>query len=103
MMFYRREGKIWGKIKGNTLYKVIKSSKHLLRKGNALCFDLGMLDYCQEKGIRRIEVYDKESGNRYVGDLNDILRYGERIDFGHGIQVAIPLHFFKVLEQRKLL
>jgi len=101
-MLYKREGKVWGYIREDTLYKVIKGSRHLLWSENSLCFDVGMLKYCREKGVKRIEIFDKESGKIYVGFLDDILRYGKRIDFGYGEQVAVPVERLKIYEQGRL-
>ena len=80
-----------GRVQGDTFYKNIRGSRHMLRKPKAIAFDVSSLYDAQRAGAVRAEITDTETGRVYVARIDDILRDGKRFNRGYGWQIYFLL------------
>jgi len=64
-----------GFVRGNTFYKNIKGSKHLLTTPPALALSVDSLTQAERAGATEIEITDKESGCIYFSTISHFRRY----------------------------
>ncbi len=84
-----------GVLKGDTFFKHVKKSKHLLRKFNAWGIDSRVLAALQSQGCKNVVVHDTESRIIYSVSLEVYNRVGFDRDLGHGHQTFAALAYFK--------
>jgi hypothetical protein len=84
-------GKQVGTVIGDTLYKEIRGSRHILRNGPSLCNDIQLLDDAEKAGAKFVQIYDIESCDFYCVAIETIREEGKRIDYDYGVQLALPL------------
>jgi len=84
-------GRIGGVIFGDVLRKVCQYSKHYHRRLRAWGIDSAVLLEAAKRGARLVEVVDTERGETWHADIDFIITHGMRFDFGHGLQVFLPL------------
>ncbi len=89
--FFNSDGKIIANLKGDTLYKTVKGSIHMLRRPPAWALDLAILNEAEKAGAVRVQVTDRETGTIYRATVEHIREAGITIDYGHGLQIALPL------------
>lgn len=85
-----------GQVQGNTFYKTITGSKHMLHKPPALCFDCSTLTDAVNAGADRVQVTDRETGRTYAAKIATIQENGFAVNRGYGAQIALPLTWFSV-------
>lgn len=83
-----------GYVQGEVFFKVIRGSKHILRRPPSIATDKAILEKAQLLGAVDMEVTDTETSTAYTAPIDDILRYGFLIERGHSVQVALPLTFW---------
>lgn len=84
-------GKAIGRVADGVFVKRVQASKHFLQRPPAICLDLQSLADAEKAGARRVEITDTETGRVYRADVRTIRTHGQRIDRGHGAQLAIAL------------
>jgi hypothetical protein len=83
--------KVIGRVKGDTFYKSIKGSVHMLRKPPAIAISLDALDQAEAAGAVKIKVTDQESGTTYGARIEFIRERGVIFDRGYGEQIYLAL------------
>jgi hypothetical protein len=91
-------GHVVGYVRGDTFYKVIAASKHVLRQPPALAFSVESLEQADALGALKVDITDRESGRHYLADLATIRAYGFVIDRGYGRQLACRLTQFVITD-----
>ena len=84
-------GKSVGKVEGDTFYKSIRGSKHILRKPLGLAVDLQSLLDAEQAGATRIQILDRETGTKYSTAVSHLKRAGFTFDRGFGRQIGLAL------------
>lgn len=84
-------GKAVGAVRDGVFVKRVQASKHFLRKPPAVCLDLASLADAEKAGARRVEITDTETGKTYRADVRTIRQHGQKLDRGHGVQIALGL------------
>lgn len=84
-------GKPVGAVRDGVFVKRVSASKHFLRKPPAVCLDRASLADAEKAGARLVKVIDTESGKTYSADVRTIRQHGQRLDRGHGAQIASAL------------
>lgn len=87
----RANGKAVGAVRDGVFVKRVQASKHFLHKPPAICLDAGSLADAEKAGARRVEVTDLETGRVYRADVATIRQHGQKLDRGHGAQVALSI------------
>jgi hypothetical protein len=87
----RVNGRVIGEVRGDTFYKTIAGSKHMLRRPAGIALDLGSLADAEDAGARYVEIFDSETGRHYHAAISTIRARGFRVSRGFGEQVALPL------------
>jgi hypothetical protein len=95
------------KVVGKILYrddktvfsKQVKESEHLFRNFNAWGFQEEILPKLSKKNITDIEVKETEKAITYKTSLTTILKNGIRKDYGHGLQVFLPLKYWSKVNE----
>lgn len=85
-------GKAVGTVRGDTFYKSIQGSKHLLRQPPAIAFDVCSLEQAKAAGVIFVKVTDTETKTTYTAELSHILEHGTRFNRGWGEQIYLPLN-----------
>jgi hypothetical protein len=85
------KNKTVGEVVGDTFYKKILGSKHLLRKPPAIAFDTTSLIQAQRYGATMIRVLDKESNIVYESTFEYLKEQGFDINRKYGKQRALML------------
>jgi hypothetical protein len=88
---YTASGKAIGKIRGDTFYKSIKGSRHMLRCPPAIALDLAGLNQAEQASALRVVVTDTETGTQYRSTIAHIRQAGFELDRGYGRQLALEL------------
>jgi hypothetical protein len=88
----RADGKIIGKICGETFRKIVRASKHFLHTPPAIANDLDALAQAKERGARVCEVVDRETGHTYRASIARIWENGFSVNRGHNAQIALALN-----------
>jgi hypothetical protein len=84
-------GRVVGKVEGDTFYKSIKGSKHFLRVPPAIAFDILSIDEAEEAGAVKVQVVDQETGTIYKSTIQNIREHGEEFNRGFGNQIFLVL------------
>jgi hypothetical protein len=88
----RADGKVIGKICGETFRKVVRASKHFLHTPClAIANDLDVLASAKDAGARVCEIVDRESKHTYRATIEKIWQRGFHVDRNHGAQIALAL------------
>ena len=89
------DGQTWGTVNGDTLRKYVRKGKHLFRKWDALGMDASVWDSLAVRGVRNLEVLDKQENILYTIDLEEIDTWADfEADWGYGVQYFIPRKYF---------
>lgn len=89
--FYDRFGHIVGTLRGNTFYKSVHGSRHMLQKPPAWCMDKEALLRAQQAGAAFVQIVDNETGTVYRAPVSHILEAGFDLNRGYGSQIALRL------------
>lgn len=84
-------GRIVGRVEGDIFYKSIQGSKHLLRKPQAIAFDISTLRDAEAAGARYVQVADTETGRTYEATIARIWQDGREFNRGFGWQRYLAL------------
>lgn len=84
----RSDGRIVGRVVGDTLRKRAKS-EHMLREPAGWAWDTAILDAAERAGVRFTEI--EFNGQIYRATLADFRRYGFPVDRRHGDQRGLAL------------
>jgi len=74
--------------------KEVKESEHLFRNFNAWGFQEEILSKLSNKDVTDIFVKEIEKVITYKTSLTTLLKKGIRKDYGHGIQIFLPIKFW---------
>ena len=85
------QGRAIGTVRGDTFYKSIRGSAHILRTPRAIALDLGSLEQAEQAGAVNVQVTDTETGTVYRSTIEHIRRDGFELNRGFGAQIALPL------------
>ena len=88
----RADGKIIGKICGETFRKIVRASKHFLHTPPAIANDLDALAQARDAGARVCEIVDRETGTTYRASIARIWEKGFSVNRGHNAQIALALN-----------
>jgi hypothetical protein len=83
--------KVIGNVEGDTLNKIVDSSKHFLRTPPAIAFDELALSKAEELGATKIKVKDKLTGITYHSTIEAVRSRGFAFNRGFGSQVGLAL------------
>lgn len=86
--------KIAGVCRGDIL-DIRKSISHFCRKHRGYGVDPRTLDQAEHKGVREIQITVIESGKIYRCTLEELRRYAIPDNLGAGLQLFMPLSYFK--------
>ena len=84
-------GKAVGAVRDGTFVKNVHSTKHFLQRPPAICLDVGSLAEAEKAGARLVEIRDLDTGKTYRTDIATIRKHGQKLDRGHGAQIALGL------------
>jgi len=87
-------GKAIGQVKGDTFYKTISGSKHMLRTPPGIAVDLQSLLDAEQAGATRIQITDRETGTKYSTAISHVKRAGFTFDRGFGRQIGMGIENF---------
>jgi hypothetical protein len=91
----RRLAGIITRREGKTLFeKQVQSSKHFLKILNGWGFQEELLNEFKVHNVEEIHVEDVESSKKYITSLFTLIRNGIQGDYGHGMQIFLPLKFW---------
>ena len=88
------EGKCIGHIRGETFYKDVKRSKHLLRQWNAWCIDANAYDDMSKGEVFHIIIHDQESGINYYSTTENFNLHRGTVNLGHGTQYFLNMKYW---------
>jgi hypothetical protein len=89
-------GRKVGTVVGETFYKEIRGSKHIMRNPHAIFFDIASLREVESCGAKFIHIIDKETGDVYTCSLSDVWQYAIYKNYGFGEQVGLAANRFNV-------
>lgn len=95
-VYLRGSTKVVGYVSAGRFLKTIVGSKHMLRKPQAIAFDVSTLDDAQAGGAVSVQVTDSETGKTYRAEINTIRTKGFPVVRGFGRQIALPLASFSI-------
>ena len=99
----RFDGKPVGYVEDGILKKRVQASKHMLRIPRGWAWDKDILEEAVAEGIEVTEIFDTEEEITYTAKIKDILEIGQEINRGYGLQVCLPLYYWKTKSKNKQL
>ncbi len=84
--------RVVGMVRGQTLFKSIQGSKHILRQPKAICSDVSVLEDAKQAGAVEVKIRDTESGLTYSAPLESFERFGFPVHRGFGTQTGLTLN-----------
>jgi|TARA_Y100001951_G_C11262059_1_gene253143 homoserine trans-succinylase len=94
--------KVIGNVEGDTLNKIVDSSKHFLRTPPAIAFDELALSKAEELGATKIKVKDKLTGITYHSTIDAVRSRGFAFNRGFGSQVGLALSEWSKNEESQI-
>ena len=94
--------KVIGNVEGDTLNKIVDSSKHFLRTPPAIAFDELALSKAEELGATKIKVKDKLTGITYHSTIEAVRSRGFAFNRGFGSQVGLALSEWSKNEESQI-
>lgn len=94
--------KVIGNVEGDTLHKIVDSSKHFLRTPPAIAFDELALSKAEELGATKIKVKDKLTGITYHSTIEAVRSRGFAFNRGFGSQVGLALSEWSKNEESQI-
>jgi hypothetical protein len=89
-------GKAVGSVHDGVFRKSVVASKHQLRRPLGWALDMRSLADAERLGARRVELYDRDSGQVYAAPIALIRARGFELDRGFGQQIALALDLWRV-------
>ena len=84
------DGKFFGQVKDDTLYKNVKGKKHILQILRAIAFDVAAFELARQHGACKVSITDTVSGKVYNTLCSTIDSIGFNVkDYGYGKQRAL--------------
>lgn len=74
----------------------MRGSLHQLHRPPAWAVDQAVLEAARLDGAQVVEVFDTETRKVYTADLRMFDLYGFRFDRGFGVQIGLPLHYWRI-------
>lgn len=93
---YNEDGKVIGKIAGDTFERRARSSRQMLKKPRGWAFDVRVLKEMGSIGICHIIVFDIEANSTYRTTLKTFKLHGKPFNYGRGDQVCLPLDYWSI-------
>lgn len=93
---HREDGKVVGYVEDAVFHKAVTEKHHLLTSPPGWAFDLTTLVQAKAAGAVSVELHAKDTGRTYSTTIAQIERYGRHFDRGHGAQVVLSLHRWKL-------
>lgn len=87
---HRGDGRVIGKVEGETFYKSIRKS-HYLRRPPAIAFDVESLVQAEQAGAVNVQVTDRDDGTIYKSTIQHIRKKGKEFNRGFGDQIFLTL------------
>jgi hypothetical protein len=94
-VFCRFDGRPVGYVEDGILKKKVQASKHMLRIPRGWAWDKDILEEALAEGIAITEIFDTEEDVAYFARIKDILELGREINRGFGLQVVLPISYWK--------
>lgn len=82
---------------GTVLCKKVQKSKHFMKIYGAWAWDKQIFD----EEFRDVKIWDTESDTMYISTKEDWLLHGIEKDFGHGMQIFLPVEFHEVKSKKQ--
>ena len=98
----KAQRKVIGHIKGDTFFKDVKRSKHLLRQWNAWCVDADAYDEMSKGEVFKIIITDQESGIIYYSTTENFEQNRGTINLGHGTQYFLNMKYWTCYAKNQL-
>jgi hypothetical protein len=90
-----------GIVANNAFIKNLHSSRHFLRKPEAICFDIESIEKVVKLGAKLIKILDLDTGRIYEASIALLKEKGIHINRGFGDQIALPLRYWKCEERNR--
>lgn len=90
------DGKVIGRLEGDTFIKPVVGSKHKLRYPPAWAIDATAFDEQIKPSAKKIVVLDKETGTKYHASVETFDRLKGELDRGFGRQYFLLLNHWQV-------
>ena len=87
---HRGDGRVIGKVDGDTFYKSIRKS-HYLQRPPAIAFDIDSLKQAEQAGAVNVQVTDRDDGTVYKSTVQHIREKGKEFNRGYGDQIFLTL------------
>jgi len=87
---HRCDGRVIGKVDGDTFYKSIRKN-HYLQRPPSIAFDVESLEQAEQAGAVNVQVTDRENGTIYKSTVQHIFEKGKTFNRGYGDQVFLVL------------
>jgi len=84
-------GRVVGHVRDGVFEKTLARSRHFLRRPPAIAFDRSTLQDARRAGATRVRIYEREQGDVYEADLDEVELHGFPVQRGFGDQVALHL------------
>lgn len=94
--YFSTTGKPVASLCGHVLRKRVRASIHQLRRPPSWAVDLEILRKAMADGARMVEIEDTETGRVFVADIRLFDLYGFTFNRGFGVQVGLPLTYWRV-------
>jgi len=94
--YYNSQGQVVASLKGHTLTKRVRGSRHMLRRPPALAFDAAILEQARQDGASVVEILDVETGRIYRAAIDAFELHGFKFNRGFGEQVGLALCYWRV-------
>jgi hypothetical protein len=95
-VYFSTTGKPVARLEGHILRKRVRASLHQLRRPPAWAVDQAVLEAARWDGAQVVEISDIESRRRYTAPLTAFDLHGFRFDRGFGVQIGLPLNYWRV-------
>jgi hypothetical protein len=98
---YLSNGKVIGCHDGETFYKTIQASKHILIYPPSLASDVDVLQKLTSEKVTYFHAKEIEKNVLYIAKVQEFWKYGISINRGYGKQIALPIKYWKKVEMDK--
>ena len=91
--------KIVGKVIGNEFVKKVHSSRHFLKKPEAIAFDVQTIHQALSLGATRLKILDLDTGVIYTVTISLIFSNGFYFNRGYGEQIGLSLDYWQKVKK----
>ena len=87
-------------IRKNMLVRTANGSREMMLRWNrredpGWATHTSVINQAIERGCTAMLIIDKETGRSYYADMQTLLTYGQKFDFGHGEQIRLALRYWR--------